>query len=169
VSDSKKHIKYPYLPAVGSIHYVPADNPYMQAAKAYARKHSLDKTMPNSSIIVLNGAVVGQGANGSDYHEKHGCERVRLGIPTGQGYELCEGCSPKNHGEPRAIANARKNGVTNLHGAELYLWGHWWCCEPCWNGMLAAGITEVYLLEDSEQLFNKESPNNIIGRQFEKL
>jgi len=164
--NSKKHINYPYMPAEGVIRYVPADNEYMQAAKAYAQEHSLDKTMPNASIIVKLGQIVGRGFNGSDYHETHGCERVRLGIPTGQGYELCEGCSPKNHGEPRAIANAHEHGVTDLNGADLYLWGHWWCCEPCWNSMLEAGIHDVYLLENSETLFNKESPDNIIGRQF---
>lgn len=162
---SKKHINYPYLPAEGHIEYVPADNPYMQEAKEYARKHSVEKIQPLGCIIVLDGKVVGRGVNGSTYHDEHGCERVRLGIPTGQGYELCEGCSPKNHGEPRAIADAltRRDSVA---GADLYLWGHWWCCEPCWNAMLNAGINTVYLLEDSEILFNKEAPDNIVGKQF---
>jgi deoxycytidylate deaminase len=163
--DSKKHITYPYIPKGGVIAYVSADNEYMQLAKAYARDHSLDKTMPNASIIVHDGTVLGIGANGSDYHEKHGCERVRLGIPTGQGYELCEGCSPKNHGEPRAIADATRKG-SDTHGADLYLWGHWWCCEPCWEAMQQAGIRTVYLLDDSEVLFNKADPHNIVGRQF---
>jgi deoxycytidylate deaminase len=163
--DSKKHIKYPYMPPSGVIKYAAADNQYMVMAKDYAREYSLDKHMPNSSILVLNGEVVGRGANGSDYHEKHGCERVRLGIPTGQSYELCEGCSPKNHGEPRAIADAAARG-NDTHGADLYLWGHWWCCEPCWKAMQEAGIQTVYLLEDSDILFNKENPSNIVGKQF---
>jgi deoxycytidylate deaminase len=162
---SKKHINYPFIPTAAELRYVPADNEYMQAARDYAREHSLDKTMPNSSVIVKDGQIIGRGANGSDYHEKHGCERVRLGIPTGQGYELCEGCSPKNHGEPRAIADAVKHG-NDTQGADLYLWGHWWCCEPCWQAMQSAGIRQVYLLEDSEILFNKEAPGNIIGHQF---
>jgi deoxycytidylate deaminase len=163
--NSKKHISYPYMPEYGQIEYIPADNPYMQQAKSYAHEHSLDKTMPNSSIIVLSGEVVGRGANGSDYHETHGCERVRRGIPTGQGYELCEGCSPKNHGEPRAIADALTR-ISSVKGADLYLWGHWWCCEPCWRAMQEAGIRTVYLLEDSEILFNKAHPGNIVGKQF---
>lgn len=162
----KKHISYPFMPAGdASMAYVPADNPYLQAAKAYARAHSLDKTMPTASLLVRDGQILGQGANGSDYHEKHGCERVRLGIPTGQKYELCEGCSPKNHGEPRAIADATAHGH-DTQDATIYLWGHWWCCEPCWNAMLAAGIHQVYLLQDSEVLFNRENPGNIVGRQL---
>lgn len=158
-------VTYPYLPKGRTIQYAPADNPFMQEAKAYAREHSLDATMPNASVVVLDGKVIGRAANGSKYHEKHGCERIRRNIPTGQGYELCEGCHPKNHSEPKAVASAQKHGH-DPRGADLYLWGHWWCCQPCWDTMLAAGIRQVYLLKDSEYLFNKEDPRNIIGKQF---
>jgi dTMP kinase len=158
-------IEYPYLPASRSFLYVGIDDPYMRDARDYALKHSLDEAVKTGSVVVRNGEVIGRGANGSDYHTLHGCERVRHGIPTGHGYELCEGCRPKNHSEPRAIADAQKNGHDPI-GADLYLWGHWWCCEPCWNAMIEAGIENVYLLEGSERLFNKASPENIIGRQF---
>lgn len=157
-----KKIAYPYMPKDGKISYVPANNKYMQAAKEFAREHSLDKVMPTGTVLVKDGQIIGRGSNGSDYHEKFGCERVRLGIPTGQGYELCEGCSPKNHSEPRAIASAK----TDTKGAEAYLWGHWWACESCWNALLAAGINHLYLLEGSEVSFNKEAPGNIVGKQF---
>lgn len=158
-------VDYPYMPDDGEIAYVSADNQFMKEARAFAKKNSLDKTMPNASFIVKDGEIIGHGANGSTYHEEHGCERVRLGIPTGQGYELCEGCHPKNHGEPKAIADAQKHD-NDTQGAEIYLWGHWWCCEPCWNAMREAGIHKVYLLENSEILFNKDKPGNIVGKQF---
>ena len=138
----------------------------MSTAKEYAKEHSLDKHVPTASVLVLNGEVIGLGANGSNHHEQHGCERVKQNIPTGQGYELCEGCHPKNHSEASAIKNAHDNGK-QTEGADLYLWGHWWCCEPCWGAMIAAGIKNVYLAEASEKLFNKENPENIIGNQFE--
>ncbi len=163
--NSKKHINYPYMPAGARILYVSADNPYMQAAKDVAKRESLDKTMPTGSVVVKDNAIIGKGANGSRYHETNECERVKQKIPTGQGYELCEGCHPKNHSEPTAIARARK-ATTDLAGSDLYLWGHWWCCEPCWNSMLAAGIRTVYLMQGSEKLFNKEHPDNIVGKQF---
>lgn len=168
MESNKKNIKYipPYIPLGRTILYVPPSNKYIQEAKEYARINSLDKEMPNTSIIVKNGLVIGRGANGSTYHDIHGCERVRQNIPTGEGYELCEGCHPKNHGESRAIKNAKDEGQ-DIKGADLYLWGHWWCCEPCWNAMIAAGIKNVYLLENSEILFNKKDPNNIIRHQFE--
>lgn len=158
-------IQYPYIPEDATIEYVPAGNPYMIEAKEYARAFSLDKVMPNASLIVKDGKIIGRGANGSTYHDKHGCERIRLNVPTGQGYDLCEGCHPKNHGEPKALADAQKQG-NDTAGADLYLWGHWWCCESCWRSMEEAGIRQVYLLENSEILFNKDNPNNIIGKQF---
>ena len=161
----KSKIAYPFMHRSGQIDYVGEDNAFIQAAKEYSREHSLDQTMPTGSVIVRDGKIIGYGANGSDYHKNNVCERVRLNVPTGQGYELCEGCSPKNHSEPRAIADAKKR-ENKTDGAELYLWGHWWCCEPCWDAMLKAGIKKVYLQEDSEHLFNKLSPRNIVGNQF---
>jgi len=163
---SKKIINYPYLPLGRDILYVPENNQYIKIAKEFAKKNSLDKTMPNSSVIVKNNNIIGIGANGSDYHEKHGCYRIKNNIPTGQGYELCEGCSPVNHGEAKAIANAISLG-NDPKDADIYLWGHWWCCEPCWIAMINAGIKNVYLLEGSEILFDKNNPNNIIGHQFD--
>lgn len=158
-------IQYPYLPSGRIIKYVDAHNPFMMEARENARKHSLDDTVKTGSVVVKDGEIIGWGSNGSSYHTEHGCERVKRGIPTGHGYELCEGCDPKNHSEPRAIADALKNGHETI-GADLYLWGHWWACQPCWNAIIEAGIENVYLLEDSEKLFNKAHPGNIIGKQF---
>lgn len=160
-------IAYPEpLPPRRTIRYVSADNEYMRAAREYAREHSLDTTMPTGSVIVKDSVIIGRGANGSDYHEKHGCERVRLGSKTGQDYEKCEGCHPKNHSERRAVFDASEQGY-ETSGADLYLWGHWWCCTPCWNAMIEAGIRDVVLLEGSEILFNKDAKGNIVGRQFD--
>lgn len=164
--ETNKKIEYPYLPEGRSILYVPDDNIYIQEAKKFAKENSLDKMMPNSSVIVKDNKIIGIGVNGSDYHEKHGCYRVKNNIPSGQGYELCDGCSPINHGEAKAIKNAVDNG-NDTNGADLYLWGHWWCCEPCWSAMTKAGIKDVYLLEGSEVLFNKNNPDNVVGHQFE--
>lgn len=146
-------IQYPYLPDWKVISYVPADHSFMRAAEEYARIHSLDREHPTGAVLVKGGTIIGHGANGSSYHKKHGCERKRQGIPTGERYDLCEGCHPKNHSEPKAIADALSHGE-DTHGADLYLYGHWWCCKPCWNAMIDAGVRDVYLLEGSEKLFN---------------
>lgn len=158
-----KKVSYPYIPKGRNIKYVPQDNEFMQAAKAYAQAHSLDDAVPTGSVVVKDGKIIGRGANGSNYHKTHPCRRVQLGIPTGQQYELCEGCHPKNHSEPRAVTDALAKNH-DPQGADLYLWGHWWCCEPCWNAIHEAGIKDVYLVVNSEVLFNREHPNNILNK-----
>lgn len=155
----------PFNPPEGyTQQYVPADNPYIQAAKKYACENSLDPQHRTGSAIVKNGEIIGLGTNGSNYHQLHGCYRKDHGIPSGEGYELCEGCSPKNHSEPRAIENARSQGH-DPKDSDIYLWGHFWLCEPCWNAVTAAGIKNVYLLEDSDILFDKTDPRNICGEK----
>jgi deoxycytidylate deaminase len=149
---------YPYLPYGRSFLFVSGSNPFMEAARNQALAHSLDGAVKTGAVVVHDRVVVGAAANGSDYH--HECERVKQGIPTGQGYELCEGCHPKNHAERRAVERAG----TKAHGADLYLWGHWWACEPCWDAIAEAGIRDVFLHEDSARLFDKENPENILGR-----
>jgi deoxycytidylate deaminase len=156
-------MKYPYLPGARTILYVAAEHPSMRVAREHALTYSLDDAVKTGSVVVIEGVIVGRGANGSDYHKSNICERVRQKIPTGQGYELCEGCHPKNHSEPRAIISAQQNGY-DTQGADLYLWGHWWCCEPCWRAIIDAGIRDVYLMEGSDRLFNREHPENILGK-----
>ncbi|HYE22863.1 MAG TPA: deaminase [Candidatus Paceibacterota bacterium] len=155
-------ISYPYLPEGRSFLYVEEGNPFMAAARNYALAHSMDDAVKTGSVVVVDGVVVGEGANGSDFHKKQECERVKRNVPTGEGYELCEGCHPKNHSEVRAI-RAALSKLDSVDGADLYLWGHWWACEPCWSAILDAGIARVYLMEGSERLFNKSHPDNILG------
>ncbi len=112
--------------------YVSITNPHMLSALRYAKTASLDFQMPTATVIVdSRDQEISIAANGSDYHKTHPCQRTILNIPTGQGYELCEGCHPKNHSESRAIKSALSRNL-NLSGYSLYLWGHWWCCKNCW-------------------------------------
>lgn len=170
IDKKERGIMYPYLPEGREIKYAFPGNIYMILARWFAQKYSLDKTMPGAVVIVKNNRIIGIGTNGSNYHKEHECQKVLLKCKTGEGYELCEGCHPKNHSETQAIAfaevYARYYGF-KIKDADLYLWGHWWCCKSCWDKMIEAGIRIVYLLLDSEKLFNKEHPENIVGRQFE--
>jgi len=158
-------IEYPYLPKGRNIKYVDANDTFLLTAKSFAQQHSLDSTMPTGAVLVREGQIIGSGTNGSDYHHTHECERVKRGIPTGQGYELCEGCHPKSHSEIRAITDAKTHGY-DTKDADLYLWGHWWACENCWNAIIDAGIKNLFLMKDSEKLFNKNNSRNIVGKQF---
>jgi len=161
-------IEYPYIPEGRTVLYVPEDNLYMSAAKDYAKQYRSNLAQPGAAVVVKHNMIIGIGSIGNNSAHIAGCVRVSMNMPTGQGYELCEGCDPKNHSEPSAIRDARSRGF-NTGGADLCLWGHWWACEPCWKAMDEAGIKNFYLMEGSERLFNKSHPDNIIGRQFDEI
>jgi deoxycytidylate deaminase len=169
---TEKKIEYPYIPENGEILYVPIDNEFMREAEYLRNNKSTDLYFPTGAVVVKNGEIIGKGANQSllrtkwliNVHKKWGCIRRWLNVPSGQKYWMCPGCSPsKQHAETRAVNNALKKG--GIDGADLYLFGHWWCCKSCWGAMLNAGIKSVYLLENSEILFDKNNPNNIIGKR----
>ena len=114
------------------------------------------------SVVVRGGEVTGAN-NGAIIipstaaaREARDPDRTRLRIQ--------EGCHPKTIAS-RVHSDAMKNGHDTV-GADLYLWGHWWACAPCWNAIIESGIENVYLLEGSERLFNKAHHGNVIGRQF---
>ena len=144
-------MKLPYLPDGREILYVDIDHPFLREARLYAEQYSSDHLHPTGAVIVRENEILGRGANISHYHEDHGCRRKELNIPTGQGYELCEGCSPKNHAEQTAL----KNASVDLSGSDLYLWGHWWCCQSCWEAMMKADIKNVFLVKDAQDKFCK--------------
>ena len=152
----------PYLPKGRTIQFVPSKHKYILLAKETAIASTSDHTHPTGAVIVKNEEVIGKGANYSAYHAEHGCERKKLGCPTGEGYELCEGCNPKYHAEPSAIRNALENLSVGtgfkpfpqpLKDSSLFLWGHWWCCKDCWAAMIEAGIENVYLMEGAREEF----------------
>jgi deoxycytidylate deaminase len=144
----------PYLPVGREILYVTIDHEFMQLAKQVAHTESLDSLHPTGAVLVKNGTVVGVGANGSGVHTRYGCVRKWFKIPTGKFYALCSGCSPKNHAEQKAI-KAALSAQKNTKGADLYLWGHWWCCQSCWQAMIDAGVKDVYLPEKAWKSFGK--------------
>lgn len=165
----------PYLPDGKEIRYVSGDDKYMKLAKGAAKELSTDSLQSTGAVVVLDNEVIGRGANHTTlgknkwFNEKHKkglCTRKILNIPSGKGYWACPGCvTNKNHAEGTAVRDALKN-KKDISGADLYLWGHWWCCKTCWNTMLEAGIENVYLLDNSYDLFSRESSDNILGKQF---
>jgi len=144
--------KLPYIPQGKEIFFVPETDRFIKEAQRVAQTLSRDQGHPTGAVIVLKGEIIGRGANGSDYHEKNGCERKRKKIPTGEKYELCPGCDPKNHAEQTALRSCAIPPV----GGDLYLWGHWWCCESCWDAIIKDRIQNVYLVENAEGKFKKK-------------
>lgn len=164
-------ITYPYLPKDKAIKYVSAEDQFMKAAKRACGELSTDRKHPTGAVLVKNGKILVRAANQSalknkqllKFHQKGWCVRKLLKIPSGQKYWLCPGCASSiNHSETLVIKKAKQLGI-DATGADIYLFGHWWCCEPCWDSVIGAGIKDVYLLEGSERFFNPRYPENIIG------
>lgn len=145
----------PYIPKGRTIHFVEHEHPFMKKAEEVAKKYSKDSQHKTGAVIVKNEKILGFGANGSLFHKQIGCPRKWLGVKTGTFYALCPGCSPKNHAEQTAIRNAKISGK-NISGADLYLYGHWWCCHSCWEKMIESNIKNVYLLKDAQKHFQKK-------------
>ncbi len=152
------HNALPYLPEGRTVSYVSEKNEFMILARLAAQRLSTDRKHPTGAIVVRDDAVLGSGANRSFFHQTVGCVRKGLrhffSIPSGKGYMLCYGCSPRFHAEQSAIRDAQKNGH-HLEGADLYLWGHWWCCKSCWAKMMEAGIENVFLVEGAREQFSQ--------------
>ena len=147
----EKIIEYPYLPEGRSILYVGEDNNYMQSAKELWTIGGCAK-QPTAAVVVKDGKIIGHGTNAGIKVK----ECPRWGSPTGTNYGPCKDvCKQEGHAEAIAVKDAIKNGF-DTQGADLYLYGHWWCCQDCWRVMIKAGIKNVYLLENSENIFNPE-------------
>jgi deoxycytidylate deaminase len=154
--------RYPYLPEGREVKYVPISNEFMTEAMRVRNTESTDFQHPTGAVVVHEGNIVGTGANQSalknkkliEIHKNGFCVRKFLKIPSGQKYWLCPGCSScRHHAETRAVKDAIKN--KSAKGADLYLYGHWWCCQPCWDEMIAGGIRDVYLVDTADELFKK--------------
>ena len=122
-------IQYPYLPLGREILYVPLSNKYMFNARSWAKQHSDNKKMPTGAVIAKGTTIIGMGTNSSSWEENHSCKEEGRSNPE-KDYELCGGCHPRGHSELSAINEALRNKYSTL-GADLYLWGHWWCCRSC--------------------------------------
>jgi deoxycytidylate deaminase len=161
-------IEYPYLPEGRTILYVPENNKYMLTAKKVAQTESTDiKTSIGAVIVGENGEILVSAANQSALKNKFllnthktWCVRKLFKIPSGQKYWMCPGCaSHKNHAEYRAVLALQKKFPQKVNqNLDLYLWGHWWCCKPCWDKMIEAGIKNVYLMEGTGNGFNNSNP-----------
>lgn len=145
--------QYPYLPKGKTYQYIPSSNAYIKRAKEITK--FLRKKNPNAvvtgSVIVKENKIISEGIN-SPLHDSF-CPRTAFEYPSGHGYDVCPNhCHPVNHSEAQAIKHAKEKNIST-YGADLYLYGHWWCCKMCWDAMLAVDIKNVYLIEGATELF----------------
>lgn len=165
-------LKLPYLPPNGTVELVDGNDSFMKEAEKACKELSNELMQPTGAVIVKDGAVVARGANHAllpatlqGAHKNGMCTRKAFKVKSGTKYWLCPGCAaPSRHAEQRAVDDARSKGV-DVTGADLYLYGHWWACEPCWTKVLSAGISKIYVRSDAQDLFRPESPVNILGKR----
>jgi deoxycytidylate deaminase len=148
------------------VSFVPADNPFMAEAIRVRNTESTDKRHATGAVVVKDGVIIGKAANQSGFknaklialHQKGLCIRMFLKIKSGTNYWLCPGCAKhKDHAESGAVRDAiAKSGAEKVKGADLYLYGHFWCCEPCWNAMIAGGIKDVFVVDNAKELFGRK-------------
>jgi len=96
---------------------------YLNIAREVA-KRSTCLCFHAGAIIVKDDQIVATGYNGAprktlDCIERGNCLRRKLGIPSGQRYELCRSV----HAEQNAIINAARAGVSLL-GGDMYIYGY---------------------------------------------
>lgn len=93
------------------------------------------------AVVVRDNQIITTGYNGAPSGLKHcteigGCERNRLGIPSGQRHELCRAL----HAEQNAIIQAAKIGVST-EGATIYITLQ--PCVICAKMLVNAGIKRI--------------------------
>lgn len=151
------HIAYPYLPPDRHFKYVPADHPFMREAARAREECAGDPSYPVGIVMVKEDRVVARAGNGfSRGRQVHVCPRIVLECPTGVGYELCNLHDPPGHAEPQVLKAAHEQGI-DPQGSDLYMYGHWWCCEPCWAAMIQAGVRDVYVTDDAHERFSRDA------------
>ncbi len=97
------------------------DEYYMNIAKEVASRTTCFRAW-HGAIIVRDDQIISTGYVGAprktkDCLERNSCLRRKLGIPSGQRYELCRSV----HAEQNAIINAARAGVSLL-GGTMYIY-----------------------------------------------
>ena len=150
-------IDYPYMPEGHQLKYASVDDPFMIEAAKAREECAGDPLYPVGIVLVKDGVVVTRAGNGYNRGpgEIHVCPRVVLDCPSGTGYDLCTLHDSPGHSEQMLVAEAKKQGI-DLEGADAYMYGHWWACEPCWTTLLEAGIRDLYVTDDAHERFSKD-------------
>lgn len=93
------------------------------------------------AVAVKDKRILATGYNGAPSKIRHclevGCLRERLGIPSGQRHEICQGL----HAEQNVIIQAATHGIS-LAGAELYCTHQ--PCLICSKMIINCGITTIW-------------------------
>ncbi len=140
---------------------VPVHNPrpswdrYFMNITKEVSKRSTCMSAQFGAVIVKEGRIISSGYNGAprrtrDSYEWGFCMRRKLGVPSGQRYEICRSV----HAEQNAIINAARAATSPVDG-DMYLYGKRiyggkeeeadsFPCFICKKMIINAGIRRVY-------------------------
>lgn len=146
------------MPKGKEFRFVSHNDPLMSEAAVARIECAGDPLYPVGIVLVRDGVVLARAGNGFNKGggTTHICPRVVLGCPSGQGYDLCTLHDSPGHAETMLMNIAREQGLDTV-GCDVYMFGHWWCCEPCWKAMLDAGIRDVFVTNDAQTRFSREN------------
>jgi deoxycytidylate deaminase len=150
-------IDYPYLPPDRRLRYVPADHVHMQEARKAREECAGDPLYPVGAVLVNNGAVVARAGNGYNQGAGniHVCPRIVFECPSGTGYEMCGLHDAPGHAEYMLMQAAEQGGLDTTNG-DVYIYGHWWACEPCWHALIRHGVRDVFVTDDAHERFHRD-------------
>ncbi len=152
-----KPVRYSYLPEGRIFRFVKADDKFLIEAKKVREQLAGDPLYPVGCVLVKDGYVAARAGNGFNRGSSvvHVCPRVVEECPSGTGYELCGLHDSPGHAETMLMQIVKEQGI-DPRDADVYMYGHWWCCEPCWKAMIDAGVRDVYLLENAHVEFDRD-------------
>lgn len=119
------------------------------AVKRWAERSHCEKNQVAAIIVdPRDGYVIGRGVNGPTLPIPTTCPR--LGVKTGERYELCrETCGRDTHAEVAALYDAYEHHTGTprpVEGCVMFVTGHDYICEACNKIGLKAGIERFVLV-----------------------
>lgn len=104
-----------------------------------AHESGCDKKQIIAGTWQSNGAFV----HATNYCVYEGDLCPRMEMPSGEGYELCEA----KHAEAN-LAKIIEDDDIILGTQIVWVYGHYWACEPCATALKKVGIKEIRVRED---------------------
>jgi len=152
--------------------YVDIEHPIMQLA-FHIGKHLYKlykwnkKAVPIAIIVSKEGVLLSSGVSAFGRHMvAKKCRRLKT---RGTQYSSCPNCAEHLHAEQLALREIERLQKDPIGGA-VYLFGHWKMCDSCIAACRNAGITDFFLLKNSEIYFDRHHEKTLIGKpsQYEK-
>jgi deoxycytidylate deaminase len=139
-------LEVPYLPAGRHLEITDelVDALPMGSAEIFARCSGCVKLQTGASIW-RQGQLLGWG-NNSVARPQEICPRQDM--LTGTGYDLCKTVCQQHYHAERATIECALEAGHDLAGSSLFLYGHWWVCEDCWDHIIKARIARVFLASE---------------------